>query len=321
MAQFDTTLVPHDDRVEYWRSVISHTFVPLSCEFNDPQRLASLSSAVVGDVGIAQVSCAGQKVTRSQRVIDDHPSDNVLISFMREGSTAISQGYRSAIVRKGGFGLYDTRRPYDLHINEASSQFVVQLPRALLQNQIGDIDKLTAHSFGQQHPMGQFTQAFLDNLLSLPDDVPAHYLDSLSIQVTSLIINMISDECRRSVYRPDTKQGLTAQIKLYVQQCITDPELTGDVVAKKFGISTRYLRMLFQIEHTTFGRFVLQSRLENCKTALQSEHNQDKLLGDVAWSCGFHDMSYFSREFKKYFDISPRDYRQSIAPKNSSMLP
>lgn len=310
MAQFDTSLIEYSDRLDYWRSAISSTFVPLSCEFKDSERIGRLSSLALGDISLARVSCGPQKVTRSLKGMDNFESESVLISFMQEGTTEISQGRKSTLLKRGEFALYDTRKPYGLHVAGASSQIVVQMPRLLLNNHLGDVDELMAHSFGRKHPMSHFTRAFLENIFSLPEDVPEHYLDSLSAQATGLIFNMITDECRSAPYHPDTKQALLAQIQLYIRQRITDPELSSEEVALKFGISSRYLRMLFQQEDLTFGRFLLQSRLEHCKGLLRLPQHQQKLLGDIAWSCGFNDISYFSREFKKQFGVTPREFRR-----------
>ena len=37
----------------------------------------------------------------------------------------------------------------------------------------------------------------------------------------------------------------------------------------------------------------------------------DEPVTEIAFSCGFDDMSYFSKTFKKYKGISPSDYRKA----------
>ena len=36
----------------------------------------------------------------------------------------------------------------------------------------------------------------------------------------------------------------------------------------------------------------------------------DKTVTEVAMSCGFNDMSYFSKQFKRYKNVSPLKYKK-----------
>jgi two-component system response regulator YesN len=38
--------------------------------------------------------------------------------------------------------------------------------------------------------------------------------------------------------------------------------------------------------------------------------NSEKAISEIAEAVGFNDYNYFSRIFKKYYGISPRDYRK-----------
>ena len=38
--------------------------------------------------------------------------------------------------------------------------------------------------------------------------------------------------------------------------------------------------------------------------------NTDALITDVAYSCGFNDLSYFIKTFKKIKGITPRKYKE-----------
>ena len=84
----------------------------------------------------------------------------------------------------------------------------------------------------------------------------------------------------------------------------------------------------------TVSQYILHRRLE---LAAQTIMNQEKLrLADLARKSGFETHSAFSRAFKKHFDVSPKEFRESpssaklssdtarpflntIAPKNTSL--
>lgn len=61
-------------------------------------------------------------------------------------------------------------------------------------------------------------------------------------------------------------------------------------------------------------QFIMRLRLEKSASLLLSRPNES--LSEIAVQCGFSDLSVFSRNFKKYFHISPSAYK---ALKNSNI--
>lgn len=56
-------------------------------------------------------------------------------------------------------------------------------------------------------------------------------------------------------------------------------------------------------------KYVIQQRIERAKQLLK----QNKLpLKEVALRCGFYDQSAFSRTFKRFVDLTPKDYRRQL---------
>jgi len=85
--------------------------------------------------------------------------------------------------------------------------------------------------------------------------------------------------------------------------------LTNDTLGKVFGYHPNYVSFL--IKRTTgmpVHRYVLHVRLMNAANLLE---NTSASIGEIALSCGFCDAAYFSGYFKKYFGISPSQYRNA----------
>lgn len=80
--------------------------------------------------------------------------------------------------------------------------------------------------------------------------------------------------------------------------------------AKKIFISERHFRTLFaQINDLPPLHFLLRIRLE--KAAERLIHTKDTVKA-ISYECGFQDNFYFSRIFKKYYRLSPQQYRQEF---------
>jgi len=98
-------------------------------------------------------------------------------------------------------------------------------------------------------------------------------------------------------------------IKQYMTANHVDPQLNIHEVAQAFRISTRYISKLFQKEDMTFGQFLLAERLRHAKQLLQITPKDMYAVKQVAYDTGFNDLSYFSREFKKLYGLTPSEVR------------
>jgi AraC-like DNA-binding protein len=61
----------------------------------------------------------------------------------------------------------------------------------------------------------------------------------------------------------------------------------------------------------TFGRWVLQSRLEACARALRDPNQRLLNISEIAYRLGFNDLSHFNRAFRAHFDMPPGEWRNT----------
>jgi transcriptional regulator GlxA family with amidase domain len=88
-------------------------------------------------------------------------------------------------------------------------------------------------------------------------------------------------------------------------------DLSADALAARHGITARYLRMLFENEGTSFSEFVLGQRLLRAHRMLCAPLHLDRAVGSIAFECGFGDISYFYRAFRRKYGDTPSDVRQA----------
>lgn len=87
-------------------------------------------------------------------------------------------------------------------------------------------------------------------------------------------------------------------------------ELSLGDVAGRHGLSPRYVRMLFESEGTCFTEFVREERLQRARSKLLSPRFDHLRIGEIAYTVGFNDLSYFNRTFRSRFGRSPGEVRQ-----------
>lgn len=84
-----------------------------------------------------------------------------------------------------------------------------------------------------------------------------------------------------------------------------------EMMAENLGYNRAYLSKLFK-EHTgiTPVTFLLRLRLDNARRMLRER--LELTVEQIAFSVGFRDPLYFSKQFRKMYGRSPTDYRNSI---------
>jgi AraC-like DNA-binding protein len=87
-------------------------------------------------------------------------------------------------------------------------------------------------------------------------------------------------------------------------------DLSADALAARHGITPRYLRMPFENEGTSFSEFVLGQRLRAHRMLCAPLH-LDRAVGSIAFECGFGDISYFYRAFRRKYGDTPSDVREA----------
>lgn len=84
-------------------------------------------------------------------------------------------------------------------------------------------------------------------------------------------------------------------------------------LAQTIGISPAHLQKLFKVETgISPARFIKQLRLEKAQELLETTFLRVQQIG---FEVGITDQSYFNREFKKKYGVTPNQYREQFQEK------
>ncbi|ULB34692.1 ATP-binding protein [Proteiniphilum propionicum] len=144
---------------------------------------------------------------------------------------------------------------------------------------------------------------------------PFHY-EELLIQIEALLENrrLLKEKYMQSLFKGDDLNINDININFLkkatdiVFKDINNSGFTSTSLAEKLCISSSQLnRKLSAVAGCTPSMFILRLRVEHAKKKLVTE---DKSIGQIAEECGFYDMAYFSRTFKKLTNVTPSQYRR-----------
>lgn len=87
-----------------------------------------------------------------------------------------------------------------------------------------------------------------------------------------------------------------------------DSKLLLEEVAQKAFLSPYHFHRIFKtITGETFNNFVIRKRIERAANFLL--HSEDKSISEITDLTGFSSISLFSRTFKKFYGISPTEFK------------
>lgn len=104
-----------------------------------------------------------------------------------------------------------------------------------------------------------------------------------------------------------SKKGFEAIIKLID----SDPNITVADLAKSTNVSTRYFTKKFEkVFKISPKQYIIEKKLTKaCDMLIEKP---DTPLCEIAERCGFCDVYYFSRLFKKHMGMTPTQYKNSF---------
>jgi AraC-like DNA-binding protein len=137
------------------------------------------------------------------------------------------------------------------------------------------------------------------------DSVTRHIID-----LSFLTMNTNSKDCARET-NSSIQAARTQAALAFIDGRFSDPNLTPARAAASLGISVRYLERLLEASGKSFGRRLLERRLEAARRLLSDPSAKALRITDIALQTGFSDLSHFSRRFRERFGASPAALRQA----------
>jgi AraC-like DNA-binding protein len=237
--------------------------------------------------------------------------DDLSIHMNLSGLSVVAGRGREITLRDGDavlFSYAETRtvtRPGPVH------HCIVRLSRAELSPLVPNIDdavmRAIPHGTGALNLLANYAGALIDD--------PA----VAAPQVRQLIVAQLCDliavtlGATRDAAAVAEGRGMRAArlraIKGDIEAHLTDSALTPGDIAKRQRISDSYIRKLFESEGTSFSEFVLTRRLARAYRMLTDRRWADRTIASIAFECGFGDLSYFNRTFKRLYGAPPSDIR------------
>lgn len=177
----------------------------------------------------------------------------------------------------------------------------------------------------------QFHQSFLQMVYSVlrAKGIQAHQLfcDAETIELSDQALHHVSQLKRwvrhiikrtldhaKAVRETDS---IIETVKRYIATHISDPNLSREEISSQVYLNPDYLSRMFKKETGySISEYVLNERIHLAKRLLSET---ELTISAVASAVGYLNFSHFSKIFRKYTGLSPKDFRQQAMSRESAM--
>ena len=207
----------------------------------------------------------------------------------------------------------DPQGPFTGRYGEGGRLLSVRMPRQDLEARTGNAAALSCRALDGNGPVTALAFGFLtmipDRLDGLDDAAAAAKIADQALDLVTLAFAMESKSNGVTLSSPRAMALMV--LKGAIEARLHDPELKPAVAAAAAGISVRYANALLAQEDTCLERYIIARRLERCRRALEDPTHANRMIGEIAFSWGFADLSHFIRRFKAEFGCTPGEYRKN----------
>jgi len=265
-----------------------------------------VDSARVGPVAVARIRGTPHQVSREARSITSTDGELLKVTLYRGGPAYVTQDDRRHRANPGDLVVFDTGRPYELSVPDVCDVVVIGLPRAMLGVNADLISRHVATprpcDCGTRAVIAGFLSGLADHIDVLPGMSGIHLADALA----SLIITAFAETPPERI---EVTTDLADRITAYTLANLGDPALSVESVARRHGISARYLHELFRRRGRTFAAWVRHERLTRIRRDLLDPAHATRTTAVIAARWGIHDPGHLSRALKKQFGQSAAEIR------------
>jgi AraC-like DNA-binding protein len=280
----------------------------------DRQFQVNFSFTVFGGVTVAQCDGTVNRVVRSANFDAEGPDICYLIVNRSPTRVAYQSRSRPEIVLGGGeMTLVSPTDVREARFDPDASRYdIVTIPRIRLQEKVGQVGDFLYQPSDAAQPAARLLRHYLD-ILGANDELNSQPELSAHIQATLVDLVSVVLNGSKNGTASSPERGLRAArvhaILAQINGGFSDPAFSPETIARKLGLSTRYVQDLLTATGASFTERVLELRLRQAETMLANPRYDQQKISDIALACGFNDISYFNRCFRARFGCAPTQYR------------
>jgi AraC-like DNA-binding protein len=271
----------------------------------------SLEACSIDDIVIFDAQLSPMTVQRS-RAQASQGDDHIVMTFFSAGQARFTpqDGGELSIRAGDAYMRHNTRASH--HALSGGAKFIdVSIPIATIRPQITDLDGV-AQRILRPGPAIELLRDYCRILVRMAEADRSAVASTIRQHVSDLAVLALGP--RRDAAEQAADGGLRharmAAIRADIEANHAQPWLSIEAMARRHDISPQHLRSLFYREGETFSDVVREVRLRHAKRMLSDTSLAERRISDIAYACGFGDLSHFNLVFRRHYGMTPSEARR-----------
>lgn len=308
--RFSTEGLDPSERFNAWRVQFSSLFDVVMEQESAVSYDSQFEASVLGRIVLGKRTWlhpsdrVTHSISRTERRIKEDGIDCYYVQLQIDEALRGDAGGKRFSAAPGSLLLLDMARPFDLIVTTGTF-ICLLLPRDMI-----DCGKSNPHGL----VISGNTKSLLSEYVRLLGNHVSRLVDGEVNVITKTVIGLLSavltcqdgDDAGKTRKTSSDGAALRRRVKRYIEENLSDGDLSPGKICKEVGVSRASLYRLF-LRDGGVMRVIQRKRLQNVRDTLASPMGQHGSIADVAWRHGFTNQKYFNRVFKAAFGYTPRE--------------
>jgi AraC-like DNA-binding protein len=301
------------ERKALWHELYMETIYPFDVAYLPEEKLSvRFELSRIGELGFAKCDWMVSRVTPSRSALTD-PRDFFALSFNHGPSSMffVSNG-KLAEIRAGSAALLRPEFGDQAHYTQANRFSGVTVPIKRLTDVVPGAEEMVGREIpGNPHLLNyirRYIELVLGEAAPYEDCDLANHVDTAVVDLLALALNG-SREMQEIARGRGLRAARFRDIVDEIKRGFGRPDFSAEDIATKLGVSANYVQKILAESGRTFTERVQELRLQKAREMLADLRFDGMKMSDVAFACGFNDLSHFNRCFRRRFGASPTQFR------------
>ncbi len=304
---FSTDDYAPDKRYSAWRDAICDVYVNVDVKATDPDSYRGfIRETKFGEVALTDILLSEQRIRRKRQHISRLDKECYYLQILHTGSITVVQRDEALKSNAARGALFSAAEEYELHGHGEVRSFYLELPRDEFAQRFDRAQVPVSATLNTTQGLGRIAAEFCAALATEGPRLAGDLRDGLGNQLMDLLAFSLqaaegdvpgSDGSIRAVRLRSVQQ--------WIEENLSNPNLSLDRVAQANEMSLRYLHVLFEGSDMSPSEWIWNRRLQLAYDCLS--RGDGRTITTVAYDHGFSSSAHFSTAFRRRFGFSPRD--------------
>jgi AraC-like DNA-binding protein len=313
--QLNTDHLPPADRLEFWYETTGRR---MTCQQVPEKEVHAKIQGLVGNhFEFLDYEAESFLMSRDRKMCNRDGRDEISIGLVLSAKSGAIQDGLELPLSCGELYVIDFGKPVD-SVVPVHHELAIALPRKLVRQTIGGhVNQLAGQKLSRRG-IGGLLAAHMTAMAK-----EAQYLTPVQQQIAMHAASDLALATLRAADPSATGDFARFSDGIYLAACRTihqhcrDHSFDVAKLAAIMGCSRASIYRLFRSRGRSVSGTIWRTRLKIAARMLRSPDHVLLSISDISLSCGFLDLSSFSKMFKRQFGMSPSDWRASQIKKSN----